>query len=74
MQLFVVAVFVGGLELAEHVAAELLEFLLEIVGRDHVHNETNLLQGVFVALSFFDRPLALLDQFLPQGVSLLPFE
>ena len=71
MQLFIVTWLSGRLKIPESVAAELRKLLLEIVGKDHVDDETDLLKNIFVALCLFDSLLAFFDQLLPEKVGLL---
>ena len=68
VQLFVVTWFSGRLKVPESVAAELRKLLLEIVGQDHVDDETDLLKNIFVTPCLFDSPLAFLDQLLAEKV------
>ena len=74
VQLFVVTWLSGRLKIPESVAAELRKLLLEIVGQDHVDDETDLLKNIFVALCLFDSLLAFFDQLLPEKVGLLTLE
>jgi hypothetical protein len=71
VQLFVVTWFSGRLKVPESVAAELRKLLLEIVGQDHVDDETDLLKNIFVTPCLFDSPFAFLDQLLAEKVGLL---
>ena len=74
MQFFVVTWFSGRLKVPESVAAELRKLLLEIVGKDDVDDETDLLKNIFVTPCLFDSPLAFLDQPLAEKVGLLTLE
>ena len=71
MQFFVVTCLIGCLEITESIPAELLKLLIEIVGKDNVDDETDLLKYIFIALCLFDSPLALFDQLLGKEVGLL---
>jgi len=74
VQLFVVTWLIGRLKIPESVAAELRKLLLEIVGKDHIDDETDLLKNIFVTLCLFDSLLAFLDQLLAEEVGLLPLK
>ena len=71
VQFFIVTCLIGCLEITESVAAELLKLLIEIVGKDNVDDETDLLKNIFISLCLFDSLLAFFDQLLPEEVGLL---
>ena len=74
VQFFVVTCLIGCLEITESVAAELLKLLIEIVGKDDVDDETDLLKNIFIPLCLFDSLLAFFDQLLAEEVGLLTLE
>ena len=71
VQFFVVACFIGCLKITKSVAAELLKLLIEIVGKDKVDDETDLLQNIFISLCLFHSLLAFFDKLLAEEVRFL---
>jgi hypothetical protein len=71
VQFFIVTCLIGCLEITESVAAELLKLLIEIIGKDNVDDETDLLKNIFIPLCLFDSLLAFFDQLLAEEVGLL---
>ena len=70
MQFVVVTWLSWCLKITENVVPELLKLLIEIVGKDKVDDETNLMQNI-MSLCTFDSILAFFDYFLAEGVALL---
>lgn len=63
-----------GLVVLEHVDPELVEFFVEVVGRDDVDGELDLLDGVLLGLQLFLHRESQLDELLLLLVVLLALE
>lgn len=56
--------FFLSFEVLEHVDSELVEFSVEVIWRDKVDGELNLLDGIFLSLQFFFHLEGLFNEFL----------